>query len=344
MQMARTKTSGSSLLAPALPAGLALLGLCAPALAGTPDSLTTMFASDNGQDGNMFNVTAATDIQIVSFDMNIDAGATTIEVYTCPGGYNGNELNAGAWTLVGSGSTNGVGADVATPLPFAVDIQVQAGQTMGIYLTTSSGTDFNYTNGSTEGAVAAQNQDLTIDEGRGVQYPFVTTYTPRIWNGTLYYFADTGTPYCSGDGQGGVCPCGNFGQAEAGCVNSSGSGAMLVGEGSASVAADSLYFRATQLPPGRFAMMVAGTADVNGGLGLPFGDGMMCTSGTSVSFGVKLSNAAGEAAFGPGLGGLGGFQPGTSRYFQVIYRDSSAMSPCGLRFNTSNGVRVDLQS
>jgi hypothetical protein len=342
--MNRATTIPAPRPAPALAAGLAVLALCASAGAGTPDSLTTMFASDNGQDGNMFNVTAATDIQIVSFDLNVDSGTTTLEVYVCPGGYNGNETNPGAWTLVGSGPATGAGQDLPTPLPFPVDIPVAAGQTMGIYLTTSSGADFNYTNGSAEGAVAAQNQDLMIDEGRGVQYPFAATYTPRIWNGTIHYFSDTGTPYCSGDGQGGVCPCGNFGQADAGCLNSTGAGAQLVGEGSASVAADTLFFRATQLPPGRFAMMVAGTADANGGLGLPFGDGMMCTSGSTVSFGVKLSNAAGEAAFGPGLGGLGGFQPGTSRYFQVIYRDPSSMSPCGLRFNSTNGVRVDLQS
>lgn len=330
---------------PSLPSRVLLAGLAlaTPALAGNQDSLTTMFASDNGQDGNMFNITAATDIQIVAFDMNIDAGATTVECYVCPGGYNGNELNPAAWTLVASGAATGAGVDVPTPLPFPVDIQIAGGQRMGIYLTTSSGAAVNYTNGTQEGAVAAQNQDLWIDEGVGVMHPFSATYSPRVWNGTVHYLGDIGTPYCAGDGLGGVCTCGNFAQPEAGCMNSTGAGAQLVGEGSASVAADSLYFQVSQLPPGRFAMLVAGTADVNGGLGVPFGDGLLCTSGPSVSFGVQLANAAGELVYGPGLGGLGAFQPGTARYFQVIYRDPSAMSPCGLLFNSSNGVRVDLQ-
>ena len=78
----------------------------------------------------------------------------------------------------------------------------------------------------------------------------------RLWsggNGALYYFDDIvierGVPlpppvsYCFGDGQSGVsCPCGNQGQTGEGCANSSGMGGLLTPGGSASVAADGLFF------------------------------------------------------------------------------------------------------
>ena len=325
-------------------ASLLLAAALAPqASAGTPDSLTTMFASNNGLDGNMFNVTAIEDLQIVSFDCNFDAGAVTIEVYTCPGGYQGNETNPGAWTLVGSGPTTGAGQDLPTPLPFGVDIQIPAGQTMGIYITGATGAGINYTNGSALGAIAAQNADLSIDEGWGVSHPFGGNFSPRVWNGTVYYYTDTGDPYCFGDGLGGVCPCGNFAQAEAGCANSTGSGGQLVGDGSTSASQDTLSFSASLLPPNRPALLVAGSTDVNTGQGAPFGDGLRCASGSLVSLGVRVTSASGDASWGPGLAGQGGFTGGSTRYFQVLYRDSHPQSPCGLRYNATNAVRVALQ-
>jgi len=49
--------------------------------------------------------------------------------------------------------------------------------------------DFNYTDGTAVGAVAASNGDLQILQGTGKEYPFGTSFTPRVWNGTIYYGA-----------------------------------------------------------------------------------------------------------------------------------------------------------
>ena len=151
----------------------------------TTGSLTTMFASNNGQSGNMFDVTVlgTADVTITSFDINCDVGATNFEVYYKAGTYVGSETTPGAWTL--AGSLAGVtcnGLDVPTPLAIG-GIVIPAGQTYGLYVTDASGTGINYTNGANTFA----NADIQIDLGVGVAYPFGSTFSPRSWNGTIYY-------------------------------------------------------------------------------------------------------------------------------------------------------------
>jgi hypothetical protein len=94
---------------------------------GTLQSITTQFASNNGQAGNMFDLKATRDVRVIALDGNLDTGAQTVEVYIISGGFQGQENNPGAWTLVGSGPVTGNGTDVVTPLPFALDIEVSAG-------------------------------------------------------------------------------------------------------------------------------------------------------------------------------------------------------------------------
>lgn len=325
-------------------AGVAFVLAClaAPASGGTPESLTTTFISNNGQAGNMFNVLATQKIQIVGLECSFDPGTFNVEVYTVPGGYAGNEANPGAWTLQASGSVVSNGYDLPTPLPFALDITVPSGTTLGFYVTSSSGSSMNYTDGlGTLPGTAASNNSLSISEGLGVAYPFSSTYSPRVWNGTVLYFSATGTPFCFGDGSGTICPCGNLAGSERGCANSGGLGVELIGDGSRSLAADTLTFAATDMPPGRPALLIAGGTDLNGGMGSLFGDGLRCVGGSTAALGMRFSNGSGDATWGPGLAALGGFQAGSTHYFQVIYRDTYASSPCSTYFNASNGVKLD---
>jgi hypothetical protein len=289
----------------------------------------------------MFDVSAANDVRVISLDCNINAGAVQIEVYTVPGGYVGNEGNPGGWTLAGSGPTTSSAADQPTPLPFALDIEILAGQTLGFYVTSASGAGFRYTNGPGTGT-AAQNADLHISEGIGISYPFGSIYTPRIWNGTIYYVADPGTAYCFADGTGAVCPCGNYSWSESGCVHSGGVGGVLSTVGSTSVGSDSLRCTSQFLPALRPALLFTGSLAVNGGAGQPFGDGLLCAGGTIQSLGVQITDAAGLAEWGPGLASQGAFAAGETRHFQTWYRDPGSDSPCGTGFNLTNGMAIVL--
>lgn len=153
-------------------------------------SLDTTYASGNGQSGNMFDVRAETDIVVTRLDAHIDSGGTTVEIYTTPGTYMGKETSPGAWTMLGSVAVTGMG-DVSTggaktPIPLTLDIPMQAGETLGFYVTTT-GSSMNYTNGSSEGAIFATDGNVSITEGKGVAHPFGGNFSPRVWNGTLYY-------------------------------------------------------------------------------------------------------------------------------------------------------------
>lgn len=134
------------------------------------------------------------------------------------------------------------------------------------------------------------------------------------------------------------CGCQNREQGPYGCRNSSGVGARLFGSGSASYVADDLRMIGTDLVHGQAALLYVGTTKTYNGYGLTFGDGLRCVSGSIVRLGIKVANGGGQAFWGPGLGALGGWQPGDTRLFQIWYRDPSG--PCSSGYNLSNGYQV----
>ena len=155
--------------------------------------------------------------------------------------------------------------------------------------------------------------------------------------------APIATSFCSGDGTASPCPCGNFGAPGRGCANSvDPNGALLVAEGSASLADDTLEITATGVP-GSTTILFQGTERDNGGMGTPLLDGLRCVGGTVVRLGSK-PGVAGAARF-PDEGGQRlstrgvVLQPGV-RTYQVFYRNSAIQfCPAGTG-NWTNGIEV----
>lgn len=150
-----------------------------------------------------------------------------------------------------------------------------------------------------------------------------------------------GSSFCSGDGSGSLCPCGNPSTA-GGCANATGGGGVLSVSGSASVAVDDLSFSTSGLIPGQPVLLFAGNNAVNEGAGIAFGDGLRCAGGGVRRLGVRFSDAAGSASWLGGLGAAGGWTAGDTRRFQGWYRD--ALGPCGSTFNLTQGVELTLQA
>jgi hypothetical protein len=149
-------------------------------------TLMTPFNSNNGLDGNMFDVVAMANIEIQGFDINID-GTCTVEIWYRPGTHVGFEMSSAGWTQ--AAVVPGVvsqGANVPTPVPTTVSIQIPQGQTYGLYLTCAPGS-FNYTNGTMLGAVLAQNSHMQVLQGSGRTYPFGSGFAPRNFNGIIHY-------------------------------------------------------------------------------------------------------------------------------------------------------------
>lgn len=154
---------------------------------------------------------------------------------------------------------------------------------------------------------------------------------------TVTVAEEPGTSFC--DCSGNNSPCTNPGGAGEGCANSSGSGATLGGSGSANALVDDLTLSASNLIPGQASLLFMGTIQVNGGAGLPFGDGLRCAGGAVTRLGVRIPNGSGGATWGPGLNSGGIWTAGDTRTFQTWYRDTTG-GPCGNQFNVSNGYEV----
>ena len=146
-----------------------------------PGDITTTFANNNGSSGNMFDVTAYTDITIDSFYVNASA-STTFEVWYRPGTYLGFQSSNAGWTQLGTYYVTAMGSGVPAALPIG-GLEIPAGETYGLYVTGS----VNYTNGTGTNQVY-ENNDMKIECGTGGSY-FAVTISPRVWNGTIFYTA-----------------------------------------------------------------------------------------------------------------------------------------------------------
>jgi len=153
------------------------------------DDLLTTLSSNNGSNGNMFEVVAkAEDIQITKFDIHVSSG-TDVLVYTKVKGFSGAEKNKAAWELVPlqSKTVSPLGTGKLTPLPLADSIGIPAGSTRSFYITMTSSGGLRYTNGSTRDNVYREDSYIQILEGVGVSFEFGSTFSPRVWNGRIYY-------------------------------------------------------------------------------------------------------------------------------------------------------------
>ncbi len=168
-----------------------------PIFAGTPPttaSLTTTFAGGNGQAGNMFDILAINDLTVDSFDISFDSGVTDdVEIYFKTGTWVGFDADPAAWTLLTTvtGVTS-LGDDVPTPLNQTLGINVLAGETVAFYVTLTTTTAINYTNGTVTGALFASDANMEFYEGGGNVYPFAGTFDPRVFNGNIVYSIGSG--------------------------------------------------------------------------------------------------------------------------------------------------------
>lgn len=182
-----------------------------------------------------------------------------------------------------------------------------------------------FSNGAPWGGVVLDNVDILFD------------------NITLTG-ASNGIPYCFCDGSGAQAPCANGGAAGNGCANSQFSaGANLSSSGTASATSSSLVLSVSGVPANQPGLLFQGDVANNGGMGVPFGDGLRCAGGTVIRLETVFADASGNATSTIDIAAKGGVSAGDTRYYQHWYRDPSG-SPCGSAFNTSNGLEMTWQN
>lgn len=170
--------------------GLLLALLIAPLHSVTAASIATTYDCCLGQEGNMFDVRVAdNDLYITGFDVNVGYGTYDMALYSINGTWQGSENTAANWSLLSTTTINSTGSGAATYADFD-NFWLSANSSTGLYITLTSNLDSGvmyYSQGTAVGNTWAANSDLELLEGIGIEYAFGTTYSPRGWNGTVYY-------------------------------------------------------------------------------------------------------------------------------------------------------------
>jgi len=165
--------------------------------------------------------------------------------------------------------------------------------------------------------------------------------------GALYTFRFTSDfdAFCYGDGSGAACPCSNTSRVSygMGCSHSGGRGGRLLAEGVASVSADTVRLRGSEMPAG-FGLYLQAKAPLNVGTGSPRMDGLMCVGGPLIRLGGETISGLGLSSYpgvvtDPPISVRGGISPGDVRYYQVYFRDNAAFCTSATA-NYSNAVRI----
>jgi gliding motility-associated-like protein len=178
------------------------------------NSLLAPYNQNNGQRGIMFDVTAITCVTIRCFESNFATGTTGVQIWYRPGTHVGFANSSIGWTLLGTANAVvGAGVNIPTAIPIPINITINAGATAAFYITrtTAGGPLVQYTNGTALGAVYASDANLQVKDGTGKDFSFGASFTPRRFNGRIFYDVGTTavpvgpvsgpTPVCAGTSQ-----------------------------------------------------------------------------------------------------------------------------------------------
>ncbi|MCG9911014.1 MAG: T9SS type A sorting domain-containing protein [Flavobacteriales bacterium] len=151
------------------------------------DTLGTQLTNSNSNDGIFFDIQAKTqNIEIDNFFLDfLDVTKSKVMVYTRNGTSVGNEGSPVGWTLVSSNNQVNPSEGSAAVAP-VLSIEIPAGTTKGIHIVLDRGF-IEYTNGTTVGEIAKENDFMIIRTGTGADEPFVTNNLPRKIDGRVSY-------------------------------------------------------------------------------------------------------------------------------------------------------------
>ncbi|MBI5361622.1 MAG: PD40 domain-containing protein [Planctomycetes bacterium] len=177
-------------------------------------------------------------------------------------------------------------------------------------------------------------------------YSFATNLVPTDINGVIDSFVrdvgvlDTGVFFCSGDGGGAPCPCGNTGMYGRGCANSSfPMGARLAGTGTPRVAADTVTLSVLGLTGATCIFLQSDAQQAP----VALDDGLSCLAGAVIRLGTKgvLSNQSSFPQGGDPDVSVRGALPvaGGTRFYQCFYRNSAAFCTPSTS-NRTNGFAI----
>ena len=176
-------------------------------------SLETRFDGTNGSYGTMFDVTHSSgpsDPPVLILTMAIHANVATnhcpVQVFTKAGTHRGFETDKNAWTVVFDGTIVCLGFSYHSVIPAVLFsgrdslaasmpggssrpgsvLRIDPGETRAFYVHMSE-PDLRYTNGKDQMEMTSADRNIHVRAGTGMGGMFSLPYSPRHWNGVLYY-------------------------------------------------------------------------------------------------------------------------------------------------------------
>eukprot|EP00549_Striatella_unipunctata_P000525 CAMPEP_0118678302 /NCGR_PEP_ID=MMETSP0800-20121206/3136_1 /TAXON_ID=210618 ORGANISM="Striatella unipunctata, Strain CCMP2910" /NCGR_SAMPLE_ID=MMETSP0800 /ASSEMBLY_ACC=CAM_ASM_000638 /LENGTH=908 /DNA_ID=CAMNT_0006574129 /DNA_START=218 /DNA_END=2944 /DNA_ORIENTATION=- len=152
--------------------------------------LSTLRNGGNGQAGNMFNVRAKMNVMITSYDIHTTSKDEdeAVEIYVRPGVFYGHENSENGWKKICDTKVRAQGTGEWTHVPqnTVTPIEMKPGEVWSFYVTLHS-SRIRYSNGNRLGGIVSDTPQLTVFEGVGKSYKFGRTFSPRIWNGRMFF-------------------------------------------------------------------------------------------------------------------------------------------------------------
>ncbi len=186
-------------------------GACAnsPLCPNTSYPLTTSYTASVGTSGIMFDMSAAEDLTIRGFDVNLGTGPFTVSVYvtTSATTYVGSDANAANWTLLKTyANVTGTAAAGPTALPEDLGYTLAKGQSRGFFIVLSTGAGLRATAGVSAGVVRVSDGVLQIKEGISKSTGGFAggAVAPRVFSGSVHYNRSITTALAGGGAINGV--------------------------------------------------------------------------------------------------------------------------------------------
>ena len=147
------------------------------------------------QAGIFFDASAANAVNVTALGAHLESGGA-FRIYGKPGSHVGFEANAGAWTLLGSGTAP---AGYNAALPAALNVNIPAGQTYAFHIATDDFVYVGYNVGTSVGSPLVSDANLMLKQGNAANPPDFSgvAYSPRTYVGQVQYTTAAAVPTLS---------------------------------------------------------------------------------------------------------------------------------------------------